>query len=100
MALFDVTDPNNPKELFSTKIGDRGTYSEVLNNHKAFLFSKEKNIISFPITIAESRGSSVTYGRTTFQGAIVYGVDLEKGFIEKGRIAHEQIAARKVILFI
>ena len=95
MALFDVTDPNNPKELFSTKIGDRGTYSEVLNNHKAFLFSKEKDIISFPITVTQSTGGSVSYGRTTFQGAIVYGLDLEKGFVEKGRIAHEQVGQGK-----
>ena len=42
MALFDVTDPNNPEEMYSVDIGDKGTYSEILNNHKALLFSKEK----------------------------------------------------------
>jgi uncharacterized secreted protein with C-terminal beta-propeller domain len=95
MALFDVTDANNPKELFSTKIGSRGTYSEVLNNHKAFLFSKEKDILSFPITVNELKGntSASSYGELTFQGAIIYGIDLEKGFVEKGRISHVDIVS-------
>ena len=82
MALFDVTDPNNPIELYSVKIGEKGTYSELLNNHKALLFSKEKNIIAFPISITEE-----DY-QVTFQGAIVYGLDLENGFNLKGQIAH------------
>ena len=90
MALFDVSDANNPKELFATKIGGRGTYSEVLSNHKAFLFSKEKDIMAFPITVTEDNSASnpMNYGKLTFQGAIVYGVDLQKGFVEKGRISH------------
>lgn len=50
MGLFDVTDPGKPKELFSEIIGDQGTYSELLYNHKALLFDKEKNLIAFPIS--------------------------------------------------
>ena len=54
MAMFDVTDPNNPQELYNVKIGEKGTYSELLYNHKALLFSKEKNIIAFPISITDN----------------------------------------------
>lgn len=82
MAMFDVTDPNNPKELYNVKIGEKGTYSELLYNHKALLFSKEKNIIAFPISITEN-----DY-KVTFQGAIVYGVSLEKGFELKTKISN------------
>lgn len=85
MALFDVTDPNNPKELYSEKIGERGTSSEILYNHKSLLFSKERNIIAFPITVAEE-----DY-KTKFQGAIIYGLDLQNGFQLKGKIAHQEI---------
>lgn len=90
MALFDVTNPNKPKELYSVDIGDKGTYSEILYNHKALLFSKEKNIIAFPISISEEAGE---YYKTKlkFQGAIIYGLDLENGFTLKGTIAHMQI---------
>lgn len=89
MALFDVSNPNNPKELYSVDIGEKGTYSELLYNHKALLFSKEKNIIAFPISISEQTGEYRT--KLKFQGAIVYGLDLEKGFTLKGTIAHMQI---------
>lgn len=84
MALFDVTDPNNPKEMYNVKIGEKGTYSELLYNHKALLFSKEKNIIAFPISITED-----DY-QVTFQGAIVYGLSLENGFELKGKISNTE----------
>ncbi|KJR46956.1 hypothetical protein UF75_2648 [Desulfosporosinus sp. I2] len=53
LAVFDVTDVNNPVEMFKTTIGDRGTDSEVLRNHKALLFDKEKGLLSFPVTLME-----------------------------------------------
>lgn len=53
LALFDVTDIDNPKEMFKEVIGDRGTYSDVLYNHKALLFDKSKNLLAFPVTVME-----------------------------------------------
>lgn len=53
MGLFDVADPANPKQLFTEIIGDQGTYSELLYNHKALLFDKTKNLIAFPISVTE-----------------------------------------------
>ena len=95
VALFDVTDVSNPIQKFSEKIGDRGTDSELLSNHKALLFSKEKNLLAFPVTLMEVKGSSekekgdsLQYGEFTFQGALVYNLDLQKGFKLKGRITH------------
>lgn len=95
LALFDVSDVANPKELFSEKIGDRGTDSELLQNHKALLFSREKNLLAFPVTLMEIKNSSEKlkegfpqYGQFTFQGAYVYDIDLAKGFKLKGRISH------------
>lgn len=82
MSLFDVTDPTNPTEMYTVKIGDKGTYSEILYNHKALLFSKEKNIIAFPISITEDDYN------VTFQGAIVYDISLEEGFKLKGKISN------------
>lgn len=82
ISLFDVTDPSNPTEMYSIKIGEKGTYSELLYNHKALLFSKEKNIIAFPISITGNNYN------VTFQGAIVYGLSLEKGFELKAKISN------------
>jgi len=39
--------------MYKEVIGDRGSYSEVLYNHKALLFDKEKNLLAFPITVYE-----------------------------------------------
>lgn len=95
IALFDVSDVNNPKEKFKEIIGDRGTDSELLNNHKALLFSREKELMAFPVTVMqiESGGNvkgnnTPAYGSFSFQGAYVYNVDLEEGFKLRARISH------------
>ena len=80
MVMFDITDLNNPKELFKVAIGDRYTSSTLTYNHKSLLFSKEKNIIAFPLTSYENR--------KTNSRAAIYEIDLEKGFILKGEISH------------
>lgn len=53
IGLFDVSDVNNPKELFTEVIGDQGTDSQLLYNHKALLFDKEKELLAFPISVYE-----------------------------------------------
>lgn len=97
VALFDVTDVNNPKEKFKELIGDRGTDSELLHNHRALLFSKEKNLLSFPVNVMkidpnqtanDPKMLASAYGKFAFQGAYVYNLDLEKGFQLRGGITH------------
>lgn len=90
MAIFDVSDVENPKEVSKYVIGDRGTESEALTNHKAILFDKEKELLVLPITIVENNTPNTDYYGTeqTFQGAVVMNVSLENGLSERGRITH------------
>jgi inhibitor of cysteine peptidase len=97
MAIFDVSDVENPVELHKVVIGDRGTQSDALHNHKAFLFDREKELLVLPITLAEISeeeknkeytGWGVPYGDITFQGAYVYNINLEDGFELRGRVTH------------
>lgn len=91
IAMFDVTDPTNPIEMWKEEIGDRGTESELLNNHKALLFSKERNLLAFPIRVAEVNDKNAkawTYGDTTFVGAYVYELTLENGFVLKAKLTN------------
>lgn len=96
MSLFDVTDVEHPVEMSKVSIGDRGSDSDALYNHKAFLFSKEKNLLVLPVRVAEIDKSKYktqeelkwAYGDFKFQGAYVYNLDLEKGFDLKGKITH------------
>jgi len=94
IALFDVTDVTNPIELHKEIIGDRGTDSELLKNHKSLLFDEQRNLLAFPVTVMEIKEplQNTTgwpqYGEFSFQGAYVYNLDTEHGFNLKGRITH------------
>jgi len=95
MSLFDVTDVENPKEVSNYSIGDRGTNSIALNDHKAFLFSRSKDLLIIPILLAEIDESRYggyvppsAYGEYVYQGAYVFSLTLDEGFELKGRITH------------
>lgn len=90
MSLFNVSDMTNPTQVDSEGIGDRGTYSELLYNHKALLFSDNLKLLSFPVTVAiveDPNTPSWEYGDYVFQGAYVYNFD-ENGFDILGTITH------------
>ncbi|UCC92058.1 MAG: beta-propeller domain-containing protein [Candidatus Aenigmatarchaeota archaeon] len=95
IALFDVTDVSEPKEMHKVIIGDRGTDSYVLHDHKAFLFDRGKNLLVIPILLAEMSEeqkagdrSPWEHGDYVYQGAYVYDLTPENGFDLKGRITH------------
>jgi len=85
IAMFDVTDVANPVEKSQVVIGSAGTYSEVLYNAKALLFSKTKNLFALPVTVYEGLGSESHFA---FQGAYVYSVDTVNGFVLRGTSTH------------
>ena len=104
MAIFDVTDINNPIMVSDTKIGDSTTRSSILTNHKALLFSKEKQIIAIPVNTYDSELeiedgnndiSNITKTYTTrskgyrTEGYLVYNINLTDGLQSKGFIEHE-----------
>lgn len=94
LALFDVSDVENPKELDKYEIGEAGTDSEALREHKAFLFDKKKNLLVIPVT--EIKGKQIYdsrygyYRQRIWQGAYVFDLTLEKGFEVKGKITHNE----------
>jgi uncharacterized secreted protein with C-terminal beta-propeller domain len=95
LSMFDVTDVANPKEISTYIIGDRGTESEALYDHKAFMFDKEKNLLIIPIdlrVIDESEypdgAPPSTYGDFVWQGAYIFKVTPEGGFVLKGTVSH------------
>jgi len=94
VSLFDVSDVANPREVAKIEVGDRGTDSPALQDHKAFLFSREKGLLVLPILEAkinpESYGGSPppnAYGEYVYQGAYVFDISLE-GISLRGRVTH------------
>jgi len=96
IAIFDVSDFSHPREMHKVDIGDRGTDSYALHDHKAFLFDRKKNLLVLPVLLAElspeQKASKDTrdfdYGQYTYQGAYVYDISLEYGIRLRGRITH------------
>lgn len=91
ISMFDVTDLTNPKEMFVTYIGDRGSSSPLLSNHKAILQNTAKNIFAFPAAEYRVTGykDEWTYGNFYQQGAFVYNIDMSKGFELRGVVTHK-----------
>jgi uncharacterized secreted protein with C-terminal beta-propeller domain len=95
ISLFDVTDVEHPVEIGKYEIGDRGTDSPVLSDHKALLFDQARNLLVLPIALHEidpaKYGGEVppyTYGDLVWQGAYVFNVTVADGLALEGRITH------------
>lgn len=84
ISLFDVSDITNPKEA-DTYVFDDSGYSDsiALSDHKAFLFSKEKNLLVIPLSITKQNRSS----ELEFSGAAVFKIDKTKIELQ-GKIDH------------
>jgi len=121
LFVIDLKDPTNPKVLGELKIPGFSSYlhpydnyvfengrgdSIALNDHKAFLFSKEKNLLVIPVNLESLEESGVLMingsGDSSedivekimmpnptkyFNGAAVFYIN-KKGFILKGRVDH------------
>lgn len=100
ISLFDVTNVSKPIQLANYTIGDRGSDSPVLQDHKAFLFDKSKNLLVIPVLEARIDPNQYpggvpgwAYGQPVSQGAYVFNLTIEQGFIFRGEITHIETAA-------
>ncbi len=111
MALFDISDVNNPVQISDTIIGDSRATSSILTNHKAILFSKEKELIAIPVN-NYSADFAITNNSDNYEtiinnyknysenyiseGYFVYKINLDDGFSLKGIINHENNESKTV----
>lgn len=103
LSLFNVSDVKNPKEIDNYIFDGKRSNSIALNDHKAFLFSKKKNLLVIPVNseetgilINEMPGENITEEKMMmpnpnstkyFNGVAVLYVDKE-GFRLKGTVDH------------
>ena len=92
LSLFDVGDITNPSLVDSIVLGESGSNSEVLNDPKAFLFDKEKDILVIPLHLRGSYETTDVRGvmstRMIWGGAYVFSIDPARGFSLKGTVQH------------
>jgi uncharacterized secreted protein with C-terminal beta-propeller domain len=99
ISIFDVSNVSNPVQISNVTMGDRGSDSPVLNDHKALLFDKQMDLLVIPVTVAEVDPSQYpngvpdsAYGTQVWQGVYVYNITLTDGLVLKGNITHAETA--------
>ncbi len=92
LALFEVTDVNNPVLAGKVEIGEAGSDSEALRDHKAFLFDRPSGLLILPVreVLNVERQGTVykSYAPAIWQGAYVFSVSPDAGFSLKGKVTH------------
>ena len=76
LALFDVTDVNNPALVDKVQIGSAGSDSEALRDPMAFLFDKNRNLLVIPVKevsqVPVSPGKTIPYTYGYWNGAYIF----------------------------
>ncbi len=94
LSLFDVSDVLAPREVDTYVFGSSSSYSRALDDHHAFLFSRDKNLLVIPFEDYEiiakqelqiARGEPVISAPS--RGASVFSVTKD-GFSLKVNISH------------
>ena len=76
MSMFDVSDLENPQEVFNVNIGTDYAYSDVIYNHKVLFYKASEDLIGFPV-----RYNSNDY-RDNTEGFIIFKINLESSEFE------------------
>ena len=91
ISLYDVSDPENPKEINTVTIGSNYSYSEAESDWKAFKIFDDLNLILYPVT---------DYGDDWATRYKLYLVDfdLDKGLKTRGYIQSDSYIRRGVAI--
>lgn len=95
IALFDVTNPAAPKEVSKYVVDRDDSDSAALNDHRAVLFSRDKNLLVIPISYApqyrimvEQPEKKIAPANQGWQGAFVFEISPDKGIRLRGKVEH------------
>lgn len=104
ISLFDVSDVSDPEEIAKFVTEERYAQSTAEYEHKAFLFSKEKEFLVIPIYSADYRWDR--YDEDEYNGAMVFKItkdDIDiRGIIDhsmaKGRSSYGPLVERSLYI--
>ncbi len=91
LSLFDVTDPGHPIDTSDYFVGDRGSDSPALTDHRSVLFDQSLNLLVIPLSIALNQTTATCtwcYNPPVWQGAYVFNVSVSNGIVFRGGITH------------
>jgi uncharacterized secreted protein with C-terminal beta-propeller domain len=84
VSLFDVSDMGKPQEIGNLIIGENGSYSEALNNHKAIMIDADSELMAFDAHVVNDRNWI-----DTAQGALVISYK-DREIKQKGMLEYEE----------
>lgn len=84
LSLFNVENVGAPKEVAKFGLDYAYSDSEALYDPKAFLFNAGRQILAIPVGWTEDFGAW-----KYFQGAFVFNVSIQDGFVLRGIIVHQ-----------
>ena len=84
LDIYDISDIKNPKQKYTYSMWWSGSYSEALNNPKMFIFDKDKNLLSLPVTLMDYQNPKYK----SFNGIELLNIDINKGISEKNKLTH------------
>lgn len=104
IAIFDVSDKNNPVLLGEEAIFDYSEfgwgYSSATYNHKDLLVSVDKGIIALPFSTnsyVKNEEDSYTYSYNS--GILVYNFDFTDGLDYSGYVQHEENSVEDIYVY-
>jgi len=109
LSFFDVTNVNAPTEIAKYIVEGDWTDSEALQEPKAFLFDRQKELLVIPISITQygvispnivvdSKGNEYYMQGGFFQGAYVFKLTLAGGFELRGNVTHQNITVMQYVI--
>ena len=90
LSLFDVSNVTAPTEAVPSYIVPSAwSDSTTINDHKAFLFDKSKQLLAIPVSI-DWYGwiNDTTYYSKSWQGEYVFSLNLTSGLVLRGNVTH------------
>lgn len=91
MSLFDVTNVTAPMEMAHFAVQGDWSDSTVLWDQKAFLFNKTRQLLAIPVTASANKVvDGYYYTWSYWQGAYVFDISLEHGFVLRGNVTHQE----------
>ena len=97
LSLFDVSEPAAPRLIDSVTIGERGTDSEALTDHRAFNYFPNRGILALPVDLVTAGPDEDGWGwrpvgSPDHSEEQVWRVDPVEGFSQLAAIRHDDLA--------
>jgi inhibitor of cysteine peptidase len=84
VSLFDTSDPTDMSRLAVKTYGNRGSSSDVTQDHHAFFFDSESGLVGIPLV------ERLDYGNVKFSGAQLLYFD-GNTLVDRGRVSHREL---------